>query len=536
MVLPDDIRDSLKVLPETLTDAYGEIYNRIRKQSRRASQLALNAFRWVQCSYEPLQSETLLDAVTVEVDKSGEFSRNCATLRATDLLKACQNLLILDERLNVFRFAHLSVEEYIETQQLGVDSHTEIAKICLSLVCSSRSWTDYDLTLTTREGRYHDRHLLLYSAVFWPWHLNHCRDDCRILAALCEAFVSEATFQRWIEYHCQRIQTRYSRDTFWRRSKALQHEGRDILATICVCGLGRMLFSISKSQFGWMVIIKLNLHNTFIFESVQRGCVDRLLLCASTFGDLGIAQHLLDGGADASAVGDDRRTPLHLAVIHRHEALVLQLLDRGANASAVDGGRRTPLHLAAIHGHKALAMQLLGRGADASAVDGDRRTPLHLAAIHGHEALVLHLLGRGADASAVDDDRRTPLHLAAIHGNEALAMQLLGRGADASAVDGGRRTPLHLAAIHGHQALVLHLLDRGADASAVDDERRTPLHLAVIHGHKALAMQLLDRGADALAVDDDWRTPLHLAAIRGHKALARLLAATTTSSFASLLP
>jgi len=115
MILPDDIRDCLKVLPETLTDAYGEIYNRIRKQSRRASQPALNALRWVQCFYEPLRSETLLDAVAVEVDGSGKFSRNGEGIRSTDLLKACQNLLILDERLNVFRFAHLSVEEYLET-------------------------------------------------------------------------------------------------------------------------------------------------------------------------------------------------------------------------------------------------------------------------------------------------------------------------------------------------------------------------------------------------------------------------------------
>jgi len=175
MVTPHEVRDSLKALPGTLAAAYGEIYIRIRKQSHLVFQLALNAFRWVQCSYEPLRSETLLDAITVEVDGLGKFSRNGTGVRVPDLLKACQNLLILDERLNVFRFAHLSVEEYLETQQLRVDSHTEIAKICLSLVCSSRSWRDYDISLATEEGRYHDRHLLLYSAVFWPLHLKRQR-------------------------------------------------------------------------------------------------------------------------------------------------------------------------------------------------------------------------------------------------------------------------------------------------------------------------------------------------------------------------
>jgi len=482
MVTLDDVRDSLKALPETLTDAYGEIYNRIRKQGRRASQLALNAFRWVQCSYEPLQSETLLDAITVEVDGSGEFSRKVAGVRATDLLKACQNLLILDERLNVFRFAHLSVEEYLETQQLRIDSHTEIAKICLSLVCSSRSWTDYDTTLETREGRYHDRHLLLYSAVFWPWHLNRCKDDCQILTCLWEAFVSEVTLQPWIEYHCQRVQTKGSKDTFWRRSEALQQEGSD-LATVCLFGLGRKFSSIFKSKFGWMTRMKLWLPTKLISKSVLRSRVVRLLLYASRFGDLEITQHLLDVGVGVSAVNGNGRTALHAAAENGHEALVLQLLGRGADISAVTSSGWTAVHFAAINGHEALALQLLDRGADASAVDGDGWTALHFAANNGHEALALQLLDRGAVASAVDSDGWTALHFAARNGHEALALQLPDRGANVSAVTRGGWTALHLAAENGHEALVLQLLGRGADVSAVTSSGWMALHLAAENGH-----------------------------------------------------
>jgi len=79
-----------------------------------------------------------------------------------------------------------------------------------------------------------------------------------------------------------------------------------------------------------MTRIKLKLPAKLISKSVQRGRLVRLLLYASSFGDLEIAQHLLDVGADASVVDSDGRTPLHWAAERGHEVLVLQLLDGGA--------------------------------------------------------------------------------------------------------------------------------------------------------------------------------------------------------------
>jgi len=490
MVTADDVRDSLKILPETLTDAYGEIYNRIRKQKGSAPRLALNAFRWVQCSYEPLRSETLLDAITVEVGGSGEFSRKCTSIRSTDLLKACQNLLILDERLNVFRFAHLSVEEYLETQLLKVDSHTEIAKICLSVVCSSRPWTDYDTALKTAEGCYHDRHLLLYSAVFWPWHLNRCEDSCQILDALWETFVSEATFRRWIAYHHQCVRNWDSEDTFWIRSRALQHEGRDRFSTLCVFGLGRKLANISRSRCGWTANIKLKFPATFVSETVQRDRVNRLLLRAALLGDLEIAQHLLDLGADVSEADWKGWTPLRAAAENGNEAVARLLLDRGADVSTADRSGWTPLCAAAGNGHEGVARLLLDRDADVSTANRSGWTPLRAAAVNGHEAVARLLLDRGADVSRAGDYGWTPLLAAAENGREAVARLLLDRGAGVSTADRSGRTPLLAAAENGHEAVVRLLLDRGADVSTADRSWRTPLRAAAENGYWAVVRML----------------------------------------------
>ena len=104
MLTPHDVEHGLEEIPDTLKDAYDEIYKRILDQNGSAPRLALRAFRWIQCSYEPLCTETLLDAIRVEIGDQGEFSPNRKdTITVNGLLKACQNLLIFDKRLNVFR-------------------------------------------------------------------------------------------------------------------------------------------------------------------------------------------------------------------------------------------------------------------------------------------------------------------------------------------------------------------------------------------------------------------------------------------------
>ena len=141
----NDVRKSLVTLPDTLSEAYNQIYDAVLAQKGSACQIALNAFRWIKCSYEPLRSETLLDAIMAEVSSSGEFSQaHGGTIQANDLLKLCQNLLILDEKLNVFRFAHLSVDEFLENKLPNVDSHTYVAEVCLSLLCTPHGWDKFD--------------------------------------------------------------------------------------------------------------------------------------------------------------------------------------------------------------------------------------------------------------------------------------------------------------------------------------------------------------------------------------------------------
>lgn len=234
---------------------------------------------------------------------------------------------------------------------------------------------------------------------------------------------------------------------------------------------------------------------------------------------------LLDRGVDVNEKSvTEKRTALHLAVIHRRESTVRILLDRGAMVNVLDKvfpgleylvetPGTTPLHYVA--------------GA----------TPLHYAAGAGLESTVLMLLDAGAEVDALDiASGRTALHVAVLLGRESIVRLLLDAGAGIDAPqDINGMTALHMAAYMGHERILHLLLQRGANVEIRGDIRRiwggplwstckviyrfrglTALHHATMRRRDSCVRTLLDWGAEIDAQDTGGgRTALHMAAMFG---------------------
>jgi len=167
-----------------------------------------------------------------------------------------------------------------------------------------------------------------------------------------------------------------------------------------------------------------------------------------------------------------------MAVERKDPAAILVLLRHGANAKAVDDEKKTPLHRATMSGDVAIVEALLYGGVDivVTAKDQDGYTALHLAANGGHEKLVTLLLNNGADISAVGNDGDTPMHCVA-RGDSAdpgpTIDTLLRNGSCINVISPTGRTPLHFAAHRGNLQATQALLGRGADISMVDSAGKT---------------------------------------------------------------
>ena len=259
----------------------------------------------------------------------------------------------------------------------------------------------------------------------------------------------------------------------------------------------------------------------------------------------GVAQLLVERGADANTRNKNHQTWLHLASHALKPKLVQILLDRGANVDAEDNKEQTPLRLVLLKAddyypgdnYFDVARLLVEHGANVNARDKDKATILHVASSFQEPKLVRVLISHGAYINAVDNSGRTPLHRlfwdAEDYDDEdffVVAQLLLERGAVLNTRDKNYETPLHLTCYSPEPKLVQMLLNCGANVNAADNLGRTPLHRMFLEAKYysdeeffVVARLLVERGADVNARDKDLASPLHLVSYFPKVKLVQLL-------------
>lgn len=109
--LDDDIKSSLGRLPPDMNTLYDELYELLStKPGQGQAAIFKNTLCWLLCARRTLKAEEFLCAVSVD-SRSG---RSVKVASKELMLKICNNFIVFDPQLDTFRFAHLSVREYLE--------------------------------------------------------------------------------------------------------------------------------------------------------------------------------------------------------------------------------------------------------------------------------------------------------------------------------------------------------------------------------------------------------------------------------------
>ena len=176
----EDIRARLGKLPPKLEELYLEVYNNlISAQAEVGRSIIDNTLKWLLCAKEELHASEFLIAVAANLGTSeGDIS-------VDSLLDLCNNFVLYDEAQDVFRFAHLSVREFLGKKLEFAEASCNglAAECCLLQIIASSNCPNTEHLIS-------DAHLLR-------------------LRQTCRGFSSSASFlkyanESWMKY-CQSI-------------------------------------------------------------------------------------------------------------------------------------------------------------------------------------------------------------------------------------------------------------------------------------------------------------------------------------------
>jgi hypothetical protein len=106
---------------------------------------------------------------------------------------------------------------------------------------------------------------------------------------------------------------------------------------------------------------------------------------AAYYGDLALAELLLEHGANTNVRTKCGQTPLHIAVLADQQAIVERLIEAGTDLNATTDRGQTALHWAVIRVHDWQIGRLLAAGADADRPDAEGRSARQWAGLKGIE-------------------------------------------------------------------------------------------------------------------------------------------------------
>ncbi|MCJ1385017.1 hypothetical protein MMC17_008135 [Xylographa soralifera] len=283
-----------------------------------------------------------------------------------------------------------------------------------------------------------------------------------------------------------------------------------------------------------------SLLNTYLYRhNVHFGSL--ALLWAASRGQDATAKKLLAEGANVQAVDGHSRTPLLLAAMNGHEAVVkLLLATEAVNPQSKDSDGRTSLILAVKYCYEGVVKLLLAtESVNLESKDFEGRKPLILAVQNRCETMK-HLIQDTADIEAKDEFGGTLLTSAIENGSEKICQILLDKGAkvgyhyilpysldDYTIEHNGE--DLYMLNSENRDSSGIHLswsidLDLFSHGGVTHHYYRTPLSRASERGCARTVKVLLKHpDIDVNVEDGDGRTPLWWATEEGHDTVVRLL-------------
>ncbi|KAI9655980.1 MAG: hypothetical protein M1821_005041 [Bathelium mastoideum] len=538
----DDLLESLVV---ALVDGAQEMFQWIKLQLQHLCQFKLES--GVKAAMRRLSDKTLSELYADAYDhiftsnSSARNSEHQDRIELVNLLEVCHNFIVYDSKLNVLRFAHNSIQDFIKGKPdfAMLNVNKLVVLDCLNL-CIAGPQSEMQTVAVGFQDAYH------YSIMHWA-------------------------------VHCQAADPEFGDDEVWLKMKDFIFDGPDVNLSFIVWlddisdvvdslsrdhPLKKPLSAVPNQQqsplfagciFGLVKVVKeLASHNDTLWDQVNDQGHTGLYLAAAGGHD-NVVHAMLGFPVDLNAVGGRYTYPIHAACFSGHFSIVRSLVDNGADPK-LRGIFDNAFHAALVGGREDIAVLLLKSGRFQLVDQSEYNAAFRQAAQAGFLNVVQTLeqvyksiftistqstnrsvldsviykgqLGMLEKLLAMKSARSASLPLdalskAAFGGHDGMVSSLIKRGLDLE-MEGPFGTPLRAASLMGHESTVRLLVDKGANVNT-DSPLGDPLQAAAMNGHISVTKTLIGGHANVNKVGGFFGNALQAAAYRGHLAVVELL-------------
>ena len=476
-----DVRNQLQDAPQGIEELYMNVLHQLESSGSTSWSKAIAVLKWLLCARRPLGRSAMLEALSLDEDGDWDI------LTEEQVLEICCDLVVADDKTDTFRFAHLSVQEFLERMPEFQSSqiHAFAVQRCLQEFGRDAARE------TGEQSRIQSESFRAYAVAHWDYHLSGVSEQDRVGAlevTVSDFLLDEDSF------------TAFSKEAL---SSTERHQfdgdGIDLTADPPTPLFAFCIFGLRSIMERWLNTTVLDQNQIDWNQKNHRGTT--ALGIASLHGHSTIVKYLLAcQNIRPNERGGTGFTPLHMAVGPRGSPHVVEMLLTSGlvNIDAKDAFNRSAPHSAAMFDNAECVNLLLLHGIDMEALAEGGETALLFAAYFDSSVVMQQLLTAGADITRTNSHGLNALHMAMRSKKERceeLTRILLRTKIDVKARTDFEETVLHYALSSGSKSVVKLLLQKGADVNAEDMDGNTPLIYAAGAKQIAIVDQLLKAGA-----------------------------------------
>ncbi|TGO82675.1 hypothetical protein BPOR_0780g00040 [Botrytis porri] len=217
-----DIENRNTSLEQSLNSAYETVYLINTKPGAYNTSVFKSVCKWLLCCRTALPADEVLRVIELSLDHDPKLQRITRSPLSTKVvLHCCSNFVIQSSEGN-FRFAHLSVEEYltnhcaVKSEFLYEECHLFVMKICLAFMAQEKNNSVAELVLKQGSKGFFMRcpaiklkgvifNFQTYSISYWAYHAKESIPERRCREPLYKSFVLGARLSPSLQWWFSQI-------------------------------------------------------------------------------------------------------------------------------------------------------------------------------------------------------------------------------------------------------------------------------------------------------------------------------------------